>query len=285
MRATASYPGSLGEILQGKFQNKDVLISCPVNFYTCATLFESSCPENKYRYSKSMQFLNAILKKWDYEGCEKNIDIAITSQLPNGKGFASSTADLCATYYALLKLFNKQFNEEELISTCVNIEPTDSIIFDKITVFDYKKGSFKESIGEYFKFNMLVFEGSKVVNTVEFNNKKLEPLREVTDLVEIFKEAIKAKSLKDMALAATESIRRNQNRLKYDILSEVIKIKESTGGLGIAGAHSGDVLAVIYEDSAACQKALRSTTHIHDYKIYKLEAIDKNEIYSCIYNE
>lgn len=285
MRAAASYPGSIGEMIQGNFNGKDVLISCPVNFFTKVTLFESNWPVLKYNYTKSMKFMNYILEKWDYEVYEKNIDMVITSEISKGKGFASSTADLCATYYALLKLFNKSFNEEELIKACIQVEPTDSIIFNSMTIFDYKEGVFKESIGEYIKFYLLVFEGNKIVDTVEFNNKELKPLSLVDDLIKMFKNGLRNKSLADMALASTESIFRNQVRLKYDILPQVMRIKTLTGGLGIVGAHSGDALGIIYEDLKTVNRAVKDLQNIHNYRVYKLETIDKNEIYHYIQNE
>lgn len=282
MKAVASYPGSFGEMLQGRFEGKEVLLSCPINLFTKATLFESNSPKFKYNNPKSMQFLKSILKEWDYESYDKNIDIHISSKLPKGKGYASSTADLCAVYHAMLKLFNKQYNEEELVKACIDIEPTDSIIFKKMTVFDYKKGEFKENIGEYFKFYLLVFEGSKTVNTIEFNNKKLEPLSEIEDLISIYKNGLLNNSVKELAMATTESIIRNQARLKYDVLGQVIKIKNLTGGLGIIGAHSGDALAVIYDDKGAVDIALKGVQQLHNYKTYKLEAIDKIEINNYI---
>lgn len=283
MKATASYPGSIGEMIQGNFRGKDVLISCPINFFTKVTLFERYFPIFKYNYPKSMQFMKIILKRWNYDFYEKNLDMTIISEIPKGKGFASSTADLCATYYALLKLFHRTFNEKELIDCCIEIEPTDSIIFHGITLFDYKKGTFKESIGEYFKFYLLVFEGSKMVDTVEFNNKADEPLKDVEDLINIFKRGFMRKSLKEVALASTESILRNENRLKYNILPQVVNIKDSTGGLGIIGAHTGDCLAIIYESLKDLDKARGGIGFISGYKVYKLETIDKEELMEVLF--
>lgn len=283
MKATASYPGSIGEMIQGNFKGKDVLISCPIKLFTRVTLFERQFPVFKYNYPKSMRFMKIILKRWNCDIYEKNLDMIITSEIPKGKGFASSTADLCATYYALLELFHREFDEKELIDCCISIEPTDSIIFHHITLFDYKKGTFKESIGEYFKFYLLVFEGSKKVDTIEFNNRVLEPLKDVEDLIKIFKRGLRRKSLQQAALASTESILRNQNRLKYNILPEVMNIKNSTGGLGIVGAHTGDCLAVIYEDFRGLSKVGENVLSISGYNVYKLETINKGEFMEVLF--
>lgn len=282
MEVTISYPGSIGEMIQGNFNGRDVLSSCPVNLFTTVSLFESNHPIFKYKYQKSMRFMRNILKKWNYSDYEKNMDIIITSEIPMGKGFASSTADLCAAYYALLKFFNRSFDEDELIRECIKIEPTDSIIFDKITIFDYRKGTFKQAIGEYIKFYLLVFEGRKIIDTIEFNSKKLNPLKSIDDLIKIFSSGVKKNSLKEMAAASTESIVRNQTRVEYDILTEVMKLKSLTGGIGIIGAHSGDMLSIIYDDMELVNRALKRASHIQSYNIYKLETINKGEMYDCV---
>ncbi len=147
MEVTAKYPGSFGEILQGNLGEKPVLVSSPINLYTCVRLFESKKEKNFYRNIKA----NKIYKKYTYRLGHKdyinNIHIEIDSKIPRGKGLASSTADLCATYKCLTKLFKKNYSMEELQNHCLNIEPTDSIIFNEFTLFDYKNGSFKEKLG------------------------------------------------------------------------------------------------------------------------------------------
>ncbi len=273
MEATTIYPGSIGEIIQGKLQGKDVLLSCPVNLFTKVRLFESSKPVNIFENPKCYNFLRNIAEEWGMEDYAAHMDIEIFTEIPKGKGFASSTADLCALYYSMLKLFNKKFNEEELIKGCLKIEPTDSIIFKKMTVFDYKKGSFYKEIGEYIEFHLLVFEGENVIDTVEFNKKILPEQSGIEDILEILKEGIAKKDINTIAFAATESILRNQHRLKYDILPEIIRIKNITGGLGIVGAHSGDALGIIYDDEERLDKAVECHFSTGKYKIYKLSTL------------
>lgn len=278
MKVTSFYPGAIGEIVQGKFKKKDVLISCPVNLMTEVTIFESMEVESLHSNLKTRKFLSSVLKRWHFEEYIKNMNVVINSNIPKGKGFASSTADLCAAYSALLRMFNKKYNEKELIEECIKIEPTDSILFDKITVFDYKKGNYKETLGEYLKFYLLVFEGEGTVETVEFNNRKLEQLRNAEDLIIRVKNSLKNRDIKGIGEAALESIMRNENRLKYDILPEVIKLKDETGGLGIIGAHSGNVLAIVYDDFNILNRARKKVREIKGYKTYILETLNENEM-------
>jgi L-threonine kinase len=277
MEFTINYPGSFGEVLQGKINKKDLLLSCPINIYTKVKVFECNNAEKKFANKKSATFLQNVLKLWGREEHFKNLDIEIDSQIPYGKGLASSTADLCAVYLCLLKLFNREFNEEELIEQCIKIEPTDSIIFREMTLFDYKKGSFKQSLGKYLNYNILAFEGKEVIDTVEFNNKILPPLSDVDDLLPILEEAIKDRDLKKLAHVSTESIIRNQNRLPYEFLSEVLDIKNRTSGLGIIGAHSGNVLGIIYEDINSLNYAVQFAEKLSMCKVYPVETL--SEIY------
>ncbi|MCT8976619.1 kinase [Clostridium sp. CX1] len=278
MEFTVNYPGSFGEVLQGRINDKDLLLSCPVNIYTKVRLFECNEADKKFNNKKSADFLYNILKLWGYEEYYKNIDIEINSDIPYGKGLASSTADLCGVYYALLKMFRREFNEQELVEQCIKIEPTDSIIFKEMTLFDYKKGLFKQAIGKYMTYNILAFEGNNIVDTVEFNNKNLPPLSDVEDLFTTLKEAAAENNLKKLAFAATESILRNQKRLKYDFLEEVMSIKDKTSGMGIIGAHSGSVLGIIYEDLESLKFAEKLARGLDLCKIYPVKTLENIDI-------
>lgn len=278
MEFTVNYPGSFGEILQGKVNDRDLLLSCPVDIYTKVKIFESNNIDKKYNNKKSAAFLSNILELWGYGKYDSTIDIEIDSKIPYGKGLASSTADLCGVYYCLLKMFNKEFNEVELMEQCIKIEPTDSIIFKEMTLFDYKKGLYRKQMGKYIAYNILAFEGNKVVDTVEFNSKNLIPLSDVDDLIPTLKEGIKEKSLEKISYVSTESIIRNQKRLYYDFLDKILDIKNKTKGLGIMGAHSGNVLGIIYEDEEKLNYAKEFFQNVTECKVYSVKSLNSIEI-------
>lgn len=274
MEVTSFYPGSFGEVVQGKYNGIDVLCSCPINLFTKVRLWESKTPYNKNKYAKCTKFLANILTEWDYKHYVNTLDIGIQSQIPAGKGFASSTADLCALYNSLINLFDRDFNENELIRHCINIEPTDSIIFRKPSIFDYKNGLYNEALGEYLEFDILVFEGDKVINTVEFNNKSLPPLSNIDDLVPILKDGIVHKDIKKIGYCSTQSIIRNQDRLSYENLPIIHNICEELGGYGIIGAHSGDALGIIHKKDVDLSILEKYKNKLKDYKIYSLKTIN-----------
>ncbi|GIW48642.1 MAG: kinase [Caloramator sp.] len=264
--------GSLGEILQGRYKGIDVLCSFPVNLFTRVYLTEDV--RNTYEYVKTNSFIKEILMKWEIE--EKYF-VLIESNIPKMKGFASSTADILAAYIALLKRYKRIFNIEELVKTAIKIEPTDSIIFDKATLFDYKEGKYIRTLGDYFKFYCICFEGIEGVDTLSFNKSAKVPLQEVDDLVELLDEAIKNKSAEKLAYVSTQSILRNQKRLPYLYLNDILDICKKVEGLGIVGAHSGNMISIIFDDKEKRDFYMERI----DYKMnfYPLETLRKDEIY------
>ena len=273
MKVVRSYPGSLGEIIQGKAYGKELLLSCPVNLFTRVMVFESFLPVNKNKYPKCKRFMKNILESWGYIGSYDELDIEIVSEIPIGKGFASSTADITALYLSLLKLFERKYNEQELINHTIGIEPTDSIIFPEMTLFDYKNGDFKEILGSYLEFNVLVFEGQKVIDTVGFNKNVKCNLAEIEDLIPDLKQAVSERNIEKLANISSESILRNQYRLKYDILPIIKEMQVRTGGIGIIGAHSGDFLGIIYSENIKMKWVLNYEMSIPGYKTYALKTI------------
>lgn len=270
-------PGSCGEIIQGSIDGMDVLISCPVNLFTNVRVFESKKPEKRFKHEKSSALLENILKRWGYDDLNSCFDIEIESSIPQGKGFASSTADMCGVYISLLKLFKRSYDIDEVIDEFIKIEPTDSIIFREITVFDYKLGKLRKSLGEYVKFHILAFEGQRTVDTVAFNKSSLPPLADVSDILPKVEEGIASKDLSKIADASTTSIKRNLARVPYDVIDKVLSLKERTGGLGIMGAHSGDVLGIIYDSREGLNNALKYKDSIKGYKAHMLETLRRNE--------
>ncbi|MCS4525247.1 hypothetical protein JTT07_19560 [Clostridium botulinum] len=63
-------------------------------------------------------------------------------------------------------------------------------------MFDYKNGTLKEKLGPYIKFYILVFEGNRIINTLDFNNKNLKEMNSIEDLIPDLKESIEKEILK-----------------------------------------------------------------------------------------
>lgn len=273
MEISSRYPGSLGELLQGRLGDMDVLISCPINLYTNIELFETDKIIKNEENQKCSIFLENILNKWGYKEYIGKLDFNIKSEIPRGKGFASSTADLAALYSCLTKFFNREYLENELAKQCLKVEPTDSIIFNNMTIFDYKNGNYIRKLGNYIPFFSLCFIGDEVVDTINFNKKELPPLKNVEDLILLIEKGLYLGDKSLIFKASTESIMRNQHRLYYPNLPEIIKIKDETKGLGIIGAHSGDVIGIVYDSEEILDKVYIEIKSKGNFNICKVESV------------
>ncbi len=80
-------------------------------------------------------------------------------------------------------------------------------------MFDYKKGSFKEKLGPYVKFYILVLEGNRIINTLDFNNKNLKKMNSIEDLIPDLKESIEKRNIKNISQISEESIKRNFHKI------------------------------------------------------------------------
>lgn len=277
MEAGAIYPGSCGEIIQGHIYGRDLLMSCPVNMFTKVRVVECKKPEKRFAYKKSSALLENMLKRWGLGHLNNRFDIDIESSIPQSKGFASSTADLCGVYLCLLKLFKRKYDIKEAIEEFVKIEPTDSTIFREMTLFDYKKGRYYEPVGDYIKFYILAFEGGRMVDTIAYNKSDLPPLSDLSDILNLVKDGIKSADISKIAAASTVSIKRNLKRMPYDMYDHVLHLSNITGGLGIIGGHSGDVLGIIYDDKEKFLHAAGYKYAISGYKLHMIETLRRDE--------
>lgn len=73
------------------------------------------------------------------------VSLQVKSTIPVAKGMASSTADIAATIGATAKWLNKSISEAEIAKLCLQLEPTDSTIFESLTLFDHLRGDIIQS--------------------------------------------------------------------------------------------------------------------------------------------
>ena len=93
MRIEVKVPGSCGELVQGTAAGVPFLVTCPVNLYT--RLILASGERRLAGFGSKAQM--ALERTLDYLGVKAfPFDMTLQSQLPCGKGMASSSADIAA---------------------------------------------------------------------------------------------------------------------------------------------------------------------------------------------
>ncbi|MCL4417247.1 MAG: hypothetical protein M1475_00510 [Actinobacteria bacterium] len=248
---TVKVPGSCGELLQGITNGINFHVTCPVKLFSeiSVNIIKNSeiiCEKN---YQKAIM---AMKKTLQYFGADNyGGEIKIKSEIPAGKGMASSTADISGIIISTALSLNKTITEEETAKIALSIEPSDGIMFRGICLFDHKLGKIHEYLGNIPENRILILDLGGTVDTLEFNNRDfLQELKENEDEInkalKILKDGISNKDLQKVCEASTASAILNQKILYKKNLLKIIDFSLINGALGINIAHSGTVIGIIF---------------------------------------
>ncbi|HWI54926.1 MAG TPA: GHMP kinase [Desulfobacteria bacterium] len=258
MIGIARAPGTCGELVQGKVNDVDFLITCPIDTYSTVKveLNESGTIEAGRGLSKVRRAVSRVFEYLDRAGT--GAVIKVRSEIPRGKGMASSTADIAAACAAAALALNSFLSPARIAEIALSIEPTDGIMFNGIMMFDHIRGSLCRKMGTAPKIDVILVDLGGTVNTVRFNaNKELNLLNshkenEVKLALKKIEEALSTTGCEtaDAALigeAATMSAFANQKILFKPELERLYKICREFGGIGVNVAHSGTIVGLLFQ--------------------------------------
>lgn len=245
-------PGTCGELVQGIIGNNNFLITCPVNLFSYVKVSIPrmnkgiNCrPSTKWKSKKAVE---ETLKLFN----EKNvsIDLRIKSEIPLGKGMASSTADIIGSCIGTAKLVNRKISEYEIAKIALSIEPSDGTMFKGIVLFDYLKGDIVKHLGYAPDMKILALGTGGTIDTIKFNTKNYKKIRstqekEIEKAAELIEQGIKGKNCFFIGEGATTSAILNQRILFKQELDDLIKISKELNAFGVCVAHSGTVIGIL----------------------------------------
>ena len=282
-------PGSCGELLQGSMDGQDFLVTCPINLYSYAVsghnlkrrlrheagsgngidskdagimsdlqhILQNHLPkelgvflltEKTHKLQRKSLHAARMLGITDHE----MEDIVSFSQLLQGKGLASSSADISSVAMAASLLKGHSLTYEELAKLCLSIEPTDASFYPGSVQFDYYKGKVTRYLGQLPAMKLVVFDEGGTIDTVAFNQQadlkekvsRKEPV--VKEAFQLLLEGFETGSGALLGRAATMSALANQDILYKKHLPALIDIGRDAGSFGVVVAHSGTVMALLF---------------------------------------
>lgn len=253
MKCYGVCPASCGEFVQGVLENKEYLSSYSIDMYSTVVLEEKLNDINVGPY-KSRKAIEKVFERFKLPIKEsKNISLDIYSEIPVGKGMASSTADIGATIAATLKLINKSLSSEEVSMLASTIEPTDSTYIETNTIFNPLNGEVIKYLGNIKNSRVIILEPHKTLDTMKIRNTpnykeiKIKNKEIIKESFYLLEEGIRKNDLYSVGRACTLSSLANENIDKKEGLSEIIEIAQNYGAYGVNVAHSGTVVGVIID--------------------------------------
>ncbi|MEG6585509.1 GHMP family kinase ATP-binding protein [Dendrosporobacter sp. 1207_IL3150] len=253
MFACVKAPGSCGELVQGTIGGNNFLITCPINIYSKAIVTPSCSSQHLDAGEKTKLAVKKTLKYLNISNV--NFQITVTSNLPQGKGMASSSADISAASQAVAISFGKTLTPDEIARIAISIEPTDGIFFPGIVMFDHVLGYNTSSLGNPPAITIAVFDGGGEVDTLYFNRRKdlvklnTEKEHQVQQALSLVKRGLSKSDAYLIAKGATMSALANQTILYKPYLEKIIKISDRYGAIGVNVAHSGTVVGVMFNSN------------------------------------
>ncbi len=255
-RGTAWAPGTCGELAQGELDGTTVMVTCPIDMGSTATVELSegtglvdgpaSAPKARRAVALTLEFLG-----------RRDLDarLSLETSLPRAKGMASSTADVAAAIGATAAALGTATSPREQADLALAVEPSDGVMLPGIALFDHLGGRIARMLGQPPAMRILALEFADEIDTQAFN--AVDRRAELRSHAARFREALDliTAGLADgdarlIGEGATLSSLANQAVLPKPQLASVLDLAQAAGALGVNVAHSGTVLGLLFADDA-----------------------------------
>lgn len=268
-------PASCGEFVQGVLDNEEYLSSYAINLFSVATLEEGKEVIHTGP-KKSRRAMELVFEKFNIPVDEsKKISLNINSQIPIGKGMASSTADIGATINATLSMLGKTLTGEEISKLAVKIEATDSLLLNRHSIFNPLTAEIKKYMGGIDNVKVVILEPDDILDTKSirmtpnYRMYKMQNKEIIRESFSLLDEGLAKNDLSLVGKACTYSSLANENIHKKPFLKEIIEISDKFGCYGVNIAHSGTVIGILMDKEMDDKRVIQYLREIEISKYYK----------------
>lgn len=246
--------GTFGELLQGALPEPDghFLVTFPLARWATAAFHPRPdrrdvrvTPGHKGKSRRVAEVVLAALGV-PYGGL-----LEVGGDLPEGKGLASSSADLVATVRAVGAAFGRSFSPAETEAFLRGIEPADGVMYDEIVAFRHREVRLGRRLGVLPPLAVVAHDEGGQVDTVAHNRGSgaidAADRREYARLLDRLAGGIAAADLAEVGAVATRSAEMNARRREREGFELLRGLCREVDGLGLVLAHSGTMLGVLLE--------------------------------------
>ncbi|MHB8074475.1 GHMP family kinase ATP-binding protein [Desulfosporosinus fructosivorans] len=249
----ARCPGTCGEWVQGARKGIPFLLDCPIDRFSEAKValnMQATGWDLPLGKLKALQVLELLKEDLGLPALSGKVEFL--QQLPEGKGMASSTADITAVVAAALIALGEAPVPDRLAHFALRIEPSDSVMFPGITEIEHVHRHNHRVLGPAVPALFLALDWGGAIDTKVFNARPglAEHYRfneaEITRAYTLAREGIEQTDLEKLAVAGTISARCNLDINMKSQFEPFLSWVLQKGGLGVVTAHSGTLLAGVF---------------------------------------
>ncbi|HEV7652753.1 MAG TPA: kinase [Actinophytocola sp.] len=242
--------GTFGELLQGALEpDRDFLVTLPIaRWSTARVALDPGAGELRVEPAEKRKALRVAMAVLAGHGVTHGGTLLLSSELPEGKGMASSSADLVATVRAVGDAVGVPPSPEQTEAYLREVEPTDGLMYRDVVAFHHREVRLRRVLGPVPPLTIVGIDEGGQVDTVDFNASRpvIAPAhrREYRALLDELGTALSAGDLATVGRVATRSAELNQERCHKRHLDRVKEICRDVGGLGVVVAHSGTMVGI-----------------------------------------
>lgn len=245
--------GTFGELLQGMLPDgRRFLVTFPIDAWATATFrltADATVSVRPAGKTKSRLLATRMLRAY---GHHDGGVLELTGRIPEGKGLASSSADLVATARAVADALAVPLDEATTERFLRGIEPSDGVMYAGVVSYYHRQVRLRERLGFLPALTVVAHDSGGTVDTVRFNRTAPAPerrtRREYAVLLDALSTAVRARDLATVGQIATRSAELHLGPVPGLRFERMRKICREVGGLGLAVAHSGTYLGILIDE-------------------------------------
>lgn len=253
--AAASCPATCGELLQGWLAGSEKLVAYGIDLSSHVTaVLVPNWPVIPATQVKMYQLCRLLLAYFGQP--QAKVELRRQSEIPLGKGMASSTADLVATCRAVAHLFGHSLSAAAITQFCVQVEASDASAYlaQGLTVIDARSGQVYWQTNWRPQFASLILEPHTQLPTALVHRQLtvLQLKQQATEFArtyQTFTTAVQMHSLELLGTAAIQSACLRQRLLPKPYFTVIQRFVQTHALLGLNVAHSGTVLGLMFDPS------------------------------------
>jgi uncharacterized protein involved in propanediol utilization len=247
-------PGTFGELLQGALpiERREFLVTLPITEASTAEFttvhgLEGVRVSPPYKV-KSRRLAEELMRLYNLEA---DGELRIESELHEGKGCASSSADMVATARAIQSAFDIQITRHSLARIMSAIEPSDGVMYEGIVSFHQREGVVHSRLGTLPSLTIVALDEGGRAETTELCRDRgfhsANRLAEYERLLLDLGRAVKRRHLPSVGDVATRSAVLNQDVLPKEHLELFLDLRARYDALGVVATHSGTCLGLLFD--------------------------------------
>ncbi|MER8434828.1 GHMP family kinase ATP-binding protein [Mesorhizobium caraganae] len=252
--------GTFGELLQGQLpinshsRDSHFLITMPIALFsrahfmpTAGDRYVTVYPPHKVKAKRLAENLvNAL-------GVSGGT-LLLQSELPEGKGLASSSADLVATARSIACCFNRRVQTSLIENLMAGIEPSDGVMYPGVVAYQQRSCRLLSFLGQMPPLAIVGIDEGGTVETVDYDQQRGEisanDRAQYQRLLDRARVAIPQGDTVTIGKITTASALLHQERAPKGHLNATLKASQETGALGIIIAHSGTMTGILLDRRA-----------------------------------